>query len=273
VPEIRIGSIRFVGQEALRSQRWAITALLLAKALFWLSLTVLLCAGALKAEPLHIVYRPNNGSNFANCTTGSAGRRPTDSRNIERSSAPRSTRISSMACAPRPMTAGHSATRGSSSRSPRLPVAASPPAQGAAQEGEGRATPIKSAVTRFALLFRRTSGSYPPVLCAGELDRSSAMKLIRFGQSYLARESDSALLIEDSDPQRWKMRRDFRAFGHGEERTSDFAVLLTWSDIHDAIIHFALDGHPEAMKLCRARDLAEAAETAGWQPKPPSQSE
>jgi len=39
VPEIRIGLTRFVGLEALRSQRWPIACLLLSKALFWLSLT------------------------------------------------------------------------------------------------------------------------------------------------------------------------------------------------------------------------------------------
>lgn len=61
VPEIRIGLIRFVGQEALRSQRWAITALLLAKAIFWISVALLLWLNALKAEPLHVVYRPNDG--------------------------------------------------------------------------------------------------------------------------------------------------------------------------------------------------------------------
>ena len=58
--EIRIGLIRFVGQEALRSQRWAITCLIAARALFWLSVTALLWLNALKSEPRRLWTEPRH---------------------------------------------------------------------------------------------------------------------------------------------------------------------------------------------------------------------
>jgi len=60
MPHIRMGLTRFEGLEALRSQRWAITILIVAKAVFWFSLTALLWVGALKPELLHVVYRADN---------------------------------------------------------------------------------------------------------------------------------------------------------------------------------------------------------------------
>jgi hypothetical protein len=57
MPHIRIGLTRFEGVEALRSQRWAITGLIVAKTLFWLSLTALLWLGVLKPSLLHVAYR------------------------------------------------------------------------------------------------------------------------------------------------------------------------------------------------------------------------
>jgi hypothetical protein len=55
VPEIRIGFLRFVGQEALRAHRWPIMFLVVARARLTLSLAAVLLVGAFKPEQLIIL--------------------------------------------------------------------------------------------------------------------------------------------------------------------------------------------------------------------------
>jgi hypothetical protein len=62
--------------------------------------------------------------------------------------------FSSMPCGPRPIAAGHSATPGSSSRSPRLSVARVAPAEGVTEEGEDKAPADKSTPTPLCFLLQ-----------------------------------------------------------------------------------------------------------------------
>lgn len=59
-PEIRIGFIRFTGREALRSQRWAITCLLVAQSAVKIGLLLLVFTAVLKPELLNVVYRSDD---------------------------------------------------------------------------------------------------------------------------------------------------------------------------------------------------------------------
>jgi hypothetical protein len=53
---------------------------------------------------------------------------------------------------------------------------------------------------------------------------------------------------------------DFREFGQGTERTSSFRIIATWGDVESLIESFAKDGHPEAVRLQRAHQLAATIE-------------
>jgi hypothetical protein len=52
-PEIRIGLLRFSGREAIRTQRWSIAFLVVAKATLMFSLAAVVWLSVLKPEVLH----------------------------------------------------------------------------------------------------------------------------------------------------------------------------------------------------------------------------
>lgn len=57
----------------------------------------------------------------------------------------------------------------------------------------------------------------------------------------------------------------FDRFGGGTHRKSDYEVLSEWQDVEELIAKFCDAGHPEAIFLKTARELAAAVEAAGWQ--------
>lgn len=91
------------------------------------------------------------------------------------------------------------------------------------------------------------------------------MELVRFGQSYKAKSQDVFYNVDNTEPAFKKVQIPFRSFGRGYERTSDFGVNLRWPDVEAAIKAFSEMGHPEAIKLRNALNLANAAQEAGWQ--------
>jgi hypothetical protein len=52
----------------------------------------------------------------------------------------------------------------------------------------------------------------------------------------------------------------FMRFGTGSENANDFRVSLDWPDVEAIIRTFSQMGHPEAVRLERARKLAVAVE-------------
>jgi hypothetical protein len=56
----------------------------------------------------------------------------------------------------------------------------------------------------------------------------------------------------------------FNRFGAGAHRKSDYEVLSDWQDIEAIIAKFCEAGHPAAIELDRARQLAKAVKAAGW---------
>ena len=91
------------------------------------------------------------------------------------------------------------------------------------------------------------------------------VELVRFGQSYKAKSQDVFHKVDNEEPAFKKVRAQFYSFGRGVERTSDFSVNLRWKDVEAALKSFSEMGHPKAIKLRNALDLANAVEEAGWQ--------
>jgi len=63
---------------------------------------------------------------------------------------------------------------------------------------------------------------------------------------------------------------DFKRFGRGTQKRSDFAVEVTWIDVQGFVRAFIEMGHPDALYLKRVIRLAEKIEDAGWSPDDPS---
>jgi len=55
-----------------------------------------------------------------------------------------------------------------------------------------------------------------------------------------------------------------RARGGGQHRKSDYEVLSEWQDVEDLIAKFCEAGHPEALAVQEARQLAAAVKGIGW---------
>jgi hypothetical protein len=93
------------------------------------------------------------------------------------------------------------------------------------------------------------------------------------GGKYLGKESDdlkaSALKLFSDAPAIPVVVARFDRFGTGTNRKSDYEVLSEWQDVEEMILKFCQAGHPEALRLQAARQLAEAVKTAGWR-EPPS---
>jgi hypothetical protein len=88
------------------------------------------------------------------------------------------------------------------------------------------------------------------------------MDLTRLGTAKFEKEQDDVT----RDEKIGKISVFFRNFGHGTDRTGDYKVGLSWGDVENIIIEFALMGDPDALELRAAQKLAEAAEAAGWTP-------
>ena len=78
---------------------------------------------------------------------------------------------------------------------------------------------------------------------------------------------------EYADPESAKLRVEFKRFGRGEQRRSDFAVEMNWMDVKGFLREFIELGHPEALHLRRMIGLARAVERAGWEPADPPPKE
>ena len=91
------------------------------------------------------------------------------------------------------------------------------------------------------------------------------MELLRYGQSFKVQARDTFKKVDNPEPDHKQVRVNFLSFGRGYERKSAFGVNLRWQDLESAIKAFSEMGHPEAIKLRNALDLAKAAEQAGWQ--------
>ncbi|WP_159012676.1 hypothetical protein [Bradyrhizobium sp. S69] len=90
------------------------------------------------------------------------------------------------------------------------------------------------------------------------------MELVRFGQSYKTKSQDEAYNVDNVDPAAKRVQIQFRSFGRGPERRSEFGVNLRWQDVEAVLKSFSDMGHPEAIKLRNALSLANAAEEVGW---------
>jgi hypothetical protein len=66
-----------------------------------------------------------------------------------------------------------------------------------------------------------------------------------------------------------RIRVDFKRFGRGTERRSDFAVEISWIDVQGFVREFMKMGHSEALYLLSLIRLADAIEQVGWHPKKP----
>ncbi len=91
------------------------------------------------------------------------------------------------------------------------------------------------------------------------------MELLRYGNARKVQAGEEPRKIDAVLPFRQKVRVNFRHFGHGNERTSDFGVDIRWRDVVAAIKEFSEMGHPEAIKIRNALNLVKAVEDAGWQ--------
>jgi hypothetical protein len=67
-------------------------------------------------------------------------------------------------------------------------------------------------------------------------------------------------LIADTTP----IWVNFKRFGRGTERRSDFSVEVSWIDVRGFIRTFIEMGHPEALYLEQLIQLAQAIEKSGW---------
>ncbi|WP_439399336.1 hypothetical protein ACRQ5Q_18370 [Bradyrhizobium sp. PMVTL-01] len=88
------------------------------------------------------------------------------------------------------------------------------------------------------------------------------MELMRYGQSYKIQSRNEFNKVDSPDP---ALRVDFLNFGRGYERKSAFGVNIRWQDVESAIEKFSEMGHPKAIELRNAIDLARAAQEVGWQ--------
>jgi hypothetical protein len=104
------------------------------------------------------------------------------------------------------------------------------------------------------------------------------MELIRLDVSFTAdpenpqdhrQEEFGIEKLEDGLPEYSKLRVDFKRFGRGEQRRSDFAVEMSWIDVQGFVRAFVEMGQPDALYLQRVIRLAEAIQRAGWSPDDP----
>ncbi|WP_338688885.1 hypothetical protein V5279_24980 [Bradyrhizobium sp. 26S5] len=98
------------------------------------------------------------------------------------------------------------------------------------------------------------------------------MELLRYGQSYKVQSRDKFNKIESTGHFPPMVRVNFLDFGRGLDRKSAFGVNLRWQDIESAIKAFSEMGHPDAVKLRNALDLANAVEEVGWKPSDETKS-
>jgi hypothetical protein len=87
------------------------------------------------------------------------------------------------------------------------------------------------------------------------------------GGKFLGRESDKfehSVLHFAGQPGLPVVKARFDRFGGGSSRKSDFEVLSEWRDVEEMIARFCEAGHPAALELKRARELAEAVKQIGW---------
>ena len=91
------------------------------------------------------------------------------------------------------------------------------------------------------------------------------MELVRFGQSYTIKAQDDFHTVDSTEPASKRVQVHFHHFGRGHDRRSVFGVNLRWQDLEAVLKAFSDMGHPRAIKLRNALDLANAVEGAGWQ--------
>jgi hypothetical protein len=86
------------------------------------------------------------------------------------------------------------------------------------------------------------------------------------GGKYLGQAADYFKCGLDGEPANRVVVAHFNRFGGGQYRKSDYEVLSDWSDVEELIERFCEAGHPSALALREARELAEAIKKLGWQP-------
>lgn len=87
------------------------------------------------------------------------------------------------------------------------------------------------------------------------------------GGKYLGKENDTfeaSILRFDGHPAMPVVVARFNRFGGGQYRKSDYEVLSEWSDVETLIAKFCEAGHPDALTLKSARELASAVRGIGW---------
>jgi hypothetical protein len=80
------------------------------------------------------------------------------------------------------------------------------------------------------------------------------MKLIRMGNARAQKSEDAVYQW----PNLQKVAVEFRSFGHGFQRTSDFLITIDLEDVEKLIVQFAAMKEPHAIDLQRAKLLAGA---------------
>jgi hypothetical protein len=69
---------------------------------------------------------------------------------------------------------------------------------------------------------------------------------------------------DESFPEEAKAKFMFPRFGRGDQKRSDFAVEVSWSDVRRLVRAFIEMEHPDAKHLGRIVRLAKQIEDAGW---------
>lgn len=94
------------------------------------------------------------------------------------------------------------------------------------------------------------------------------MRLLRHGNAELEKDMDSISMLPDeagqTDPDRFCIVEQFRSFGLGTDRTSDFQVSVSWIDVRDFLQMFAKIKHPEAIRIQAALAILSEIENLGW---------
>jgi hypothetical protein len=85
------------------------------------------------------------------------------------------------------------------------------------------------------------------------------MRLNRLGPNHCHADSDDyspGSTFVGGDDGGDRVYNHFHSFGNGIDNTSSFNVSIEWSDVEAIIRTFFEKGHPEAVRLERARELA-----------------
>jgi hypothetical protein len=98
------------------------------------------------------------------------------------------------------------------------------------------------------------------------LNHKQFQRFVKFPDGFLEtaphyyEQSTSDFKTSGDDVFQSTVRLDFREFGRGAENFSWLQIIAGWNDVEELIEAFAKQGHPKAVRLQRADQLAAAVE-------------